>query len=53
MGCNSDYQKGGGGEGCNSIKEYRLVSRKIDSIKHNPNRNDKKKSEKLCLIDII
>ena len=48
MGCNSDYQKkeGGGGGVCNSIREYRLVSRKIDSIKHNPNRNDKNKSEK-------
>ena len=29
--------------GCNSIKEYRLVSTKIDSIKHNPNRIDKRK----------
>ena len=51
MGCHSDYQKkkrggGGGGGGCNSIREYRLASRKIDSLKHNPNRNDKKKSEK-------
>ena len=44
MGCNSNYKKRGGGG--NSIREYRLVSRKIDSIKYNPNRNDKNKSEK-------